>query len=324
MHLDVGGEQFVANSSRCFSRGWLDVDNRTASDKGLVDLRSHVGREGEELPVQGIDIEQLHTQPPGHLRESELLGLMEKHQIGTDASMATHVSNVQQRDYVELDENTRELYPSALGLALAHAYALIDQTLILPSVRARIENECSNVAKGSATKESVVRRTMRTFERKFNDFALRIDRLPMMLAVAYAQEKGADKLVGNAAGQGLAMWEEARAKQRSITLEGLLAEHENVVFEDDSGDLPPSNTASDLVKQRSEAVQLVQQALEELGFGSAQAPSEPQPKKQPKAKPNPAGTGSGVGADRSQAAPSTGMQQPMQGGTNSKSDAILE
>lgn len=53
-----------------------------------------------------------------------ILGLMEAHEIGTDASMATHVSNVIRRGYVTLDENTRSLVPSALGLALIHRFVV--------------------------------------------------------------------------------------------------------------------------------------------------------------------------------------------------------
>ena len=45
---------------------------------------------------------------------------------GTDASMASHVGNVQRRKYVQLDERTRQMKPSELGLALCHAYMLID------------------------------------------------------------------------------------------------------------------------------------------------------------------------------------------------------
>lgn len=41
-----------------------------------------------------LQVQTHWTEPPAHLSEAELLGLMEEHGIGTDASMATHVSNV--------------------------------------------------------------------------------------------------------------------------------------------------------------------------------------------------------------------------------------
>jgi len=43
---------------------------------------------------------------------------MESNSIGTDASMATHISNVIDRDYAKLETKTRKLTCSELGSSL--------------------------------------------------------------------------------------------------------------------------------------------------------------------------------------------------------------
>jgi len=77
---------------------------------------------------------------------------MEEHGVGTDASMATHIANIVKRGYVTIDEGTRQMVPSALGSALVHGYMLLDPALVLPTVRARMEASCYQVAIGKVSK----------------------------------------------------------------------------------------------------------------------------------------------------------------------------
>ena len=93
------------------------------------------------------------TTPPTYLTESELISRMEKHGIGTDASISTHIENVLKRNYVELIPG-RKLKPSRLGLVLAQGYHIIDNSLVLPQVRSDIEGQCNRIAKGLADKVS--------------------------------------------------------------------------------------------------------------------------------------------------------------------------
>ena len=81
----------------------------------------------------GIIVRQGQTSPPGYLSESDLLGLMERHGIGTDASIATHIKNVEERKYVRMLTG-RRLEPTPLGLALVQGYRRIDPELVLPTV----------------------------------------------------------------------------------------------------------------------------------------------------------------------------------------------
>lgn len=282
--VEMSSQRFSAKSVRVINKGWCSIDERQVDGSGSIDLGTCRGWEGRTLPVKRVELVESATKPPGHLSESELLALMERYGIGTDASMAVHVSNVQNRAYVILDPTTRQMVPSALGLALANAYALIDPALLLPTVRSRIENACSNVSKGLEQKEGVIRRTIRTFERKMHNFALRIDRLPLMLAVAYARERGSDLVAGDAAGQGLKMWEEAKQIHNNISLQQLFEEKDLVVLDSQTGDMPEPSEAQKLIEEKTDAVMRVQEALEQLGFGSPDVPQQKPNKNQGKAK----------------------------------------
>lgn len=80
------------------------------------------------------------------MTESELIALMEKHGIGTDASMAVHINNISEREYVKI-VGSRRLMPTNLGLSLIKGYNDIDKDLSAPELRSGIEKSVSLIAK---------------------------------------------------------------------------------------------------------------------------------------------------------------------------------
>ena len=78
------------------------------------------------------------TSPPDYLSESELIGLMERHGIGTDASIAVHINNICERNYVKI-ESGRRVVPTELGITLICGYQRIDPELCRPQVRAVLD-----------------------------------------------------------------------------------------------------------------------------------------------------------------------------------------
>lgn len=109
---------------------------------------------GKVIRVASLKQRQGATSAPGFLTESDLIEKMEKHGIGTDASIPTHINNIIVRNYVQLGQG-RTLIPTQLGIVLVHGYQRIDPQLVLPDTRAAIEASCDRIARGQAMKETV-------------------------------------------------------------------------------------------------------------------------------------------------------------------------
>ena len=134
--------------------------------------------------MRSIDLSSHDTKPPSHLAEHELVSLMERHGVGTDASMATHIGNIQSRKYVTLGQD-RRLIPTEMGLTLVHGYLQIDPELVLPRVRASIEEECSRIGRGEASPRDVVEYTLDLFRRKYDYFVKNITKMDQLFSMHF-------------------------------------------------------------------------------------------------------------------------------------------
>jgi DNA topoisomerase-3 len=101
------------------------------------------------VSLQSVDIEEGQTEAPDYLTESELITLMEKNGIGTDASMATHINNICERHFVTVSGQKRRLVPSVLGIAMISTYNEIDKELAGPHLRKNIEDWVNEIANGN-------------------------------------------------------------------------------------------------------------------------------------------------------------------------------
>ncbi|ORM41358.1 DNA topoisomerase 3-beta [Babesia sp. Xinjiang] len=170
--IEVSGETFHFSNSRLLEPGYTLV-LPSSHDRGVFTVTL---AKGDECEVVNLRVEEGVTSPPPLLSESDLLDAMEKHGIGTDASMATHVHNIIARNFVRLVGN-RRIEPTKLGKALLDGYMQIDPELVLPSVRGAIENYCNLIAEGKADCESVIRHVCRMFRLKFEHYVSKIDRI---------------------------------------------------------------------------------------------------------------------------------------------------
>ena len=97
VEIAYGDETFFANGLIVLERNYLDVYTyeRWTSSQPLPRFDLHETFEPTEANI--IDSQ---TTPPGYLTEPELISLMDANGIGTDATMAEHISKIKERQYV--------------------------------------------------------------------------------------------------------------------------------------------------------------------------------------------------------------------------------
>ncbi|XP_043967800.1 DNA topoisomerase 3-beta-1 isoform X2 [Gambusia affinis] len=140
---------------------------------------------GDTFTVEEIKLVEQQTSPPHYLTEAELITLMEKHGIGTDASIPVHINNICQRNYVTV-ENGRRLKPTNLGIVLVHGYYKIDAELVLPTIRSAVEKQLNLIAQGKANYQQVLQHTLEIFKRKFHYFVDSITSMDELMEVSFS------------------------------------------------------------------------------------------------------------------------------------------
>ena len=171
--LEIGGEKFALTGRRLIEKGFTQVGNLSSSD--LHDVVLPKFARGDRILVSSVGVNSGKTRPPPYLSESDLLSLMEKNGIGTDASMATHVNNICERNFVQLVDPGRRLVPTKLGIVLINGYNAIDPELVTPRIRGEIESQCTLIAQGKAKIDEVVEHALNMFKAKFQFILANID-----------------------------------------------------------------------------------------------------------------------------------------------------
>ena len=166
IHAAVGHERFRSEGRRVLDNGFLKVYARYTKPLRDQVLPAALCAQGFTWRPHNFAIREGATKAPDLLTEPELITLMERHGIGTDATMAQHIETIQVRGYCAKQAN-RDFVPLQLGIALFEGYAAATLPLMRPHLRARMEAALQDIAEGWITRDAVIEATMERYHRAF-------------------------------------------------------------------------------------------------------------------------------------------------------------
>ncbi|CAN0870597.1 DNA topoisomerase 3-beta [Linum grandiflorum] len=181
IQFSAGGEVFHCVGRRVRVQGFTSIMPWLAVNEKNIPLFA----KGQKIRMSKVELFEGKTAPPDYLSESELISLMEKYGIGTDASIPVHINNICERNYVQVQAG-RKLVPTPLGITLIRGYQRIDPDLCLPDIRSFIEQQIMLVAKGQADHSRVVLHVLQQFKQKFAYFVKQIDNMDALFEAQFS------------------------------------------------------------------------------------------------------------------------------------------
>lgn len=136
VEIDIAGEKFTTNGLEIIAKNYLDVYIYEKWNNKQI----HCYEQRQVFQPTSIDMVEEKTSPPTLLTEAELIALMDKHGIGTDATHAEHIDTIKSRQYVGLTD-TQHFMPGKLGIGLVMGYDNMGFQMSKPHLRANLEKD---------------------------------------------------------------------------------------------------------------------------------------------------------------------------------------
>ncbi len=181
LEVKLGGLRLSAEGRRVLYPGFYYVYPYAKPEEAFLPYLV----EGDEVEVLKVKLEERKTQPPPYISESELLALMKRYGIGTDATMQDHIhTNVERRYFVVRE---KRCIPTPLGRALLLSLLETVPQLVMPEVRGRMEAALAAIARGEEEPRDVVREVLEEFLGYYDQLKSRLPVLSQRLREALAE-----------------------------------------------------------------------------------------------------------------------------------------
>lgn len=165
----VADEQFTATGLVIYERNYLDVYIYEKWNSKEI----HNYQVGNTFEPSELSMPEGSTSPPNLLTEADLIALMDKNGIGTDATHAEHINTIKTRGYIGEIENGY-LVPGTLGMGLVEGYDSIHLPLPYPELRAELERDLKLICTGHRNPDDVSKEQIEKYKEVYRQITSRI------------------------------------------------------------------------------------------------------------------------------------------------------
>lgn len=172
VRIKVGNEEFKLTGLQIIERNYLDIFTYDSwNEKKINDYILN-----EKVSLDGLEVSEGCTVPPELITEPELISLMDKNGIGTDATIAEHIQKIQDRTYVT--KRGKYFVATNLGKGLIFGYNDLGlEYFVKPYLRCELEKQLKNICEGKICKSEVVRKEIDIYLHFYDIIANGIGRL---------------------------------------------------------------------------------------------------------------------------------------------------
>jgi len=154
---------FRANGNQIKFDGFLKIYENRINENILPPLKKD-----EPLDLVKLTPSQHFTQPPARFSEASLIKALEELGIGRPSTYAPTISTIQDRNYVQKDENKR-LAPTEIGLTVNDLLVEHFPEVVDLKFTARVEEELDEIAEGKQKWTPVIRKFYEPFKKNLTD-----------------------------------------------------------------------------------------------------------------------------------------------------------
>ncbi|MBS7654479.1 MAG: DNA topoisomerase [Candidatus Bathyarchaeia archaeon] len=169
LSVDVNGVKMDAVGRYIVEEGFYEVFPyfRPKDLQWIPELKN-----GQILPILEVGLSERKTKPPSHLTESELLRLMERHGIGTDATRHIFPTLIVNRGYAV--KKRRSFLLTKQGESLIKMLRGVDERLVTPETRRYVEQMMIEVESGRLNLEEALSQSIKIYEQLYDELSKRL------------------------------------------------------------------------------------------------------------------------------------------------------